>query len=79
MRRDKKSPFAAAGAFLTFVAQNEITLLAVLGVAVALLAAYIIYLYIPKKKKDEDSEDVNPPSDGSKCAKRGQRSDKKRA
>ena len=79
MRRDKKSPFAAAGAFLTFVAQNEITLLAVLGVAVALLGIYIIYLYIPKKKKNEESEDENPTSDGSKRAKRDPRSDKRRA
>ena len=79
IRRDKKSPFAAAGAFLTFVAQNEITLLAVLGVAVALLGIYIIYLYIPKKKKNEESEDENPTSDGSKRAKRDTRSDKRRA
>ena len=79
MRRDKKSPFAAAGAFLTFVAQNEITLLAVLGVAVALLGIYIIYLYIPKKKKNEESEDENPTSDCSKRAKRDTRSDKRRA
>ena len=79
MRRDKKSPFAAAGAFLTFVAQNEITLIAVLGVAVALLGIYIIYLYIPKKKKNEESEDENPTSDGSKRAKRDPRSDKRRA
>ena len=79
MRRDKKSPFAAAGAFLTFVAQNEITLLAVLGVAVALLGIYIIYLYIPKKKKNEESEDENPTSDCSKRAKRDTRSDKSRA
>ena len=79
MRRDKKSPFAAAGAFLTFVAQNEITLLAVLGVAVALLGIYIIYLYIPKKKKNEESEDENPTSDCSKRAKRDTRYDKRRA
>ena len=79
MRRDKKAPFAAAGAFLTFVAQNEITLLAVLGVAVALLGIYIIYLYIPKKKKNEESEGENPTSDCSKRAKRDTRSDKRRA
>ena len=75
MRRDKKSPFAAAGAFLTFVAQNEITLLAVLGVAVALLGIYIIYLYIPKKKNKEGEDDEGrAPED--KRVKRNSRTDR---
>ena len=75
MRRDKKSPFAAAGAFLTFVAQNEITLLAVLGVAVALLGIYIIYLYIPKKKNKE-GEDAVESAPENKRVKRNSRTDR---
>ena len=76
MRRDKKSPFAAAGAFLTFVAQNEITLLAVLGVAVALLGIYIIYLYIPKKNKNKEGEDDEGRAPENKRVKRNSRIDR---
>ena len=76
MRRDKKSPFAAAGAFLTFIAQNEITLIAVLGVAVALLGIYIIYLYIPKKNKDKEGEDDEGHAPENKRVKRNSRTDR---
>ena len=76
MRRDKKSPFAAAGAFLTFIAQNEITLIAVLGVAVALLGIYIIYLYIPKKNKNKEGEDDEGRAPENKRVKRNSRIDR---